>query len=304
MREVRPITRAVAPAPTGDDLDVLLDECCVVIENMFRAFKTPTGGRRLHSDLTQDAGQHSMLLTDGMSRWDTRQGHAGVRSWISEGTLRSKNELTVVLNAFYTDMTRKVRLRKISPDWQLDNDALIVLSSRFGLPAPKTFEELTVKQTADQAEREHQRQQQRAADAERERVYMASPEYAEKKRQDDLRRSKKELVEDTLLLMVPYVTFKDKENRTKEELLEADIAHDDRKHLKRYVEYIIEHTSFAPSTIAKFWKDTEDELADNIAALADRAGIPEFDPEDEECDDEISEEESDGESQESGDDAK
>jgi hypothetical protein len=264
MRELRPIIPV--PAPTGSDLDNLLDTACTTIENTFRSYKTPAGQKRLSPELCTSDGQHSTVLTDGMTSWSDKpnKGHAGIRSWITSGTLRSVDELPAVLNAFLSDMTKKLRLRQVSPDWQFDNDALIILSSRFGLPAPRTFEELKEKRTADDTERERQNNQRQTEEKERYQVYLASPEYAEKKRLDDIHQSKEERVRDTLLLMVPYVTFKDPENRTRDELIEADIAHEDREYLKKYVEYIVEHTSFAPSTIAQIWREAEDGYKETV----------------------------------------
>jgi hypothetical protein len=152
--------QATQPAPTGDELDELLDACCTTIENAFKAYG------RLHPDLWMDDGQHSLVLTDGRNRLDMGRGHRGVRSWIVEGTLRSADELTPVLNRFLDEQKRLVRLRKVTPEWKFDNDALIVISSRFGLQAPKSFAELKAKREAERLERdriERQRREQEQA---------------------------------------------------------------------------------------------------------------------------------------------
>jgi hypothetical protein len=261
------------PAPSSE-LDVLLDECCVAVENMFKAFKTPTGQRRLATELNQDAGQHSTVLTDGVSQWGTQLDHAGIRSWITAGTLRTQAELTTVLNAFYRDMTAKVRMRKVSPDWQLDNDALIVLSSRFGLQTPRTFEELAAKRALDSAERQRQTQQQQADERERRRTYEASPVYAEKLRLEIIQRAEADrlewkagLVTNTVNVIEPPPTFKDRDNPTHEEKLDAAITREDRKYLRVGFKQIVDQTTFAPSTILRIWKEAGKEYT----AIADTA---------------------------------
>lgn len=179
-------------APTGDDLDLLLDECCVIVENTFKAFG------KLDTELKMDDGQHSLVLSDGETRIGIRRGHRGVRSWIVEGTLRSGNQLTPILNAFLSDMKTKVRLRKMSPDWKFDSDCLIVIGSRFGLDAPRTLAELQAKRAAERLERDRQQQEREAQRQAEQQAFKAS----EAGRQQTQRMAVKYFKEDTIRAVV------------------------------------------------------------------------------------------------------
>lgn len=243
------------PPPEGEALDMLVDECCIAIENLFTAFTTPSGQPRLHSDLRRSQGQHSKLLVDGLRYWQDLgdrniTGHNGVRSWIVAGTLRSQDEVMSVMNAFHKDMMAKLRMRKVEPDWVLDNDAMIVLGSRFGLDAPKTFAELIAKRAADKAEQERKR----AEAIERRRLYELTPEYAEEQRLAKINQAKYEaarwkdkLLDNVLDVLEPYTPIKVPGQPTNEERLDASIVRERRKYIKRALRPVFEKTDGLPS---------------------------------------------------------
>jgi rubrerythrin len=266
-----PIQQALPPAPEGDALDDLLDECCHTIEGFFGSYK------RLHPDLQLNEGQHSLILTDGTNKLGlTHFGHEGVRSWIVRGTLRNVNELTPVLNAFMSDMTRKVRLRKISPDWRLDNDGLIILSSCFGLQAPRTFAELAAKREADRAARERRNAERAEADRQRREQYLASPEGQAAARRDADRQLRLGIVETVLKAIVgefePIHLSKDS---TEAESNAANVALLDWRAENRRVEPTIaavaKATKWSAEAIITIWKELDREYLELVEVLE---GIP------------------------------
>ncbi len=275
MREIRPIKQTLAPTPTGQEFDNLLDACCVTIENGFKAFG------KLHSDLTLRSGQHSTCLTDGETPWHAEGMSKGVRSWIIEGTLRSEDELTPVLNAFLSDQAKRVRLRQIPPDWKFDCDALIIMGSRFGLQLPRTFEELTAKRAADEVARQQQIAQRKADEADKDRLYKLTPEYVEKQRLAKIESDKWEkeqwkdnLVRNIVDVIEPPPIFKDRENPTHDENVYAYCVRENRKELKRGFKALIDRTSFAPSTMLRIWREAEEEYTE---LLEDAEALPNSD---------------------------
>jgi hypothetical protein len=265
----------VTPAPTGDELDNLLDDCCGTILNVFRPIK------RLQDELNHAKDQPlSELLTDGTYTWGRESGHQGVRSWITHGTLRSRDELTPVLNWFHQEMQRRVRLKKSQPDWKFDNDAMVILSSRFGLPTPRTFDELKKFRDQQYAERETERQRQaeiqrqRDAEARQRRLeYEASPEGQAELRAKAKAELNSERIEETLVLLEPFPKVKDPEHPTTREILNAESVCDTQKAIRPQVETLVNRTTFTPQTLVDKWKRTEqpykemlDEFEDDVTS--------------------------------------
>jgi hypothetical protein len=256
------------PVPTGDELDELLDACCHTIENMFGSYK------RLHSDLQLSDGQHSLILTDGRNKLDMAFGHDGVRSWITRGTLRSVNDLTPVLNSFLSDMTKKVRLRKVQPDWKFDNASLIIISSRFGLQAPRTFAELAAKREADDTDRERRRIERAETDRVAREKYLASPEGREATRRsidEELRRG---IVETVLTAIVgEFDSIHLSKEATDAELNAARGRLLDWKAEHRRVEpkitEVVKATKWTAQAIIDIWREQERGYADLLDTVED-----------------------------------
>jgi hypothetical protein len=262
------VFKALPPAPTGDSLDEILDECCRTIENLFGAFK------RLHGELQLSDGQHSLILTDGVTGIGLSRGHEGVRSWITSGSLRSSDELSPVLNAFMSDMAKKVRLRKVEPDWKFDNDALIILGSRFGLQTPRTFAELAAKRQADAIARE----QRKADEAEVARVtreeYLTSPEGKAETRRNADQQLRREILEEVLTAIVgefdPIHLGKDSTdaevNAARAKLLgwKQDISR-----LESTLTSVINTTKWSAEAIITIWREADQQYTELVEQFDD-----------------------------------
>jgi hypothetical protein len=266
---VTPIQQAILPAPEGDELDDLVDECCHTIENMFGSYK------RLHPDLQLSDGQHSLILTDGTNKLGlTHFGHAGVRSWIVKGSLRSSDELTPVLNAFMSDMVKKVRLRKVEPDWKFDNDALIIISSRFGLQAPRTFAELAAKREADRVARERRNVEQAEADRVAREKYLASPEGQADRRRDTDKTFRQEIVETVLTAIVgEFTPIHLAKDSTEAESNAANVAllewKADYRRVEPTITAVVEATKWSADAIIGIWKELDREYMELLEVVED-----------------------------------
>lgn len=265
------------PPPTGDALDELLDECCVIIENMFKSYG------KLAGELQMEDGQHSLVLTDGMTRWDSNRGHRGVRSWITEGTLRSGDQLTPVLNAFLTDMKTKLRMRKVSPDWKFDNDALIVIGSRFGLDAPRTLAELRARRAADNVERDRKRQEEEAQRRAASQAFKESLTGREQARQQTIRDLKEDTIRAILDALVDHVTMspvdpdaseEDKVTRSRQARGLIREENQERRRLEKWiVRPVVEQSNLAADAIVRIYENAEMEWLE-LEELMDGKGIP------------------------------
>jgi hypothetical protein len=169
-----------APIPVGADFDNLVDDVCKAVEGLF--------DKRLHPYYVESQNQHSSFLMTGRHSslgWGGSEswiGHDGVESWIRQGTLRGLEDSNPVLNAFLAEKKQAARMRKLSPDWQLDHYDFQLLGSKFGLPAPPTREELERQRREERTRYEEQSRRDAEDDAEYRRQQAV-----QKKQEDALR---------------------------------------------------------------------------------------------------------------------
>ncbi|HTC49274.1 MAG TPA: hypothetical protein VK722_18275 [Candidatus Aquilonibacter sp.] len=196
---LQPTAPTVPPAPEGEALDKLIDDCCHWIEQSVGTFK-----KRLAPELQPDNdGRSSLTLAEGKNRWGGSAGHGGVKSWIVDGNIRSPEQIRKPINDFLDAMAQRVRVKRhIDPNWKLDNDAMAVLSSRFGIKdAPKTFDELYALKEGRRLGAERQQAERDAEFKRRNAEWQASPEglaFAEKMRVDEFKREQVKIVMDAL----------------------------------------------------------------------------------------------------------
>jgi hypothetical protein len=249
----------VPPAPEGDELDALLDECCTWMELSCR--------KRLSRELQPDGdGRSSFTLTEGRDRWggNANYGHGGVRSWIVDGTLRDISQLRTVVNDFLDAMEARVRRKRwADPDWKLDNNAMVILGSRFGLDQPKTFEELGARRAEQEAERQRRASQQEVERKQKQDAFNASPEGLAQRRRDFLAAFKREQLDIVLNAIVPSsFSFADPEHPTEEERTKARaqglLAARERNHLSQFIKPVVEHTNLSASAIVRIWQEAEE----------------------------------------------
>jgi len=158
--EYEPITTtqtpAVSLAPTGDALIELLDQCCRTIEGL-------SALKKLAPYLTPNRGVHSSVLMTGRSLAGSNVGHDGVRSWITAGTLRDADMLSLVLREYSNKMN--LRRRVTGVDWIFDNSAMKWCSENFGAPftPDPTTEESEQKRAAEEKKDAEERERHKVA---------------------------------------------------------------------------------------------------------------------------------------------
>jgi hypothetical protein len=267
---------AFLPAPTGDELDVLVHECCHTIETYF------TLRKRLSPEFRPRDGVHSTELMQGQQSWASRDHH-GVRGLIENGTLRDINELSTAIRKMMTAIDYRIAMRKIEPTWQFDNDALVILGSYFGVEgAPTSREELWA-----------QREERRLADARREaerkvewkrqqEEYAQSPEgreFAAKMARDEFKRDQLRIVMDALFPL-EHLDYANPDNPSAEERaankhkrLANEEAFDERKFWEPKIRQIFQKTNLAASAVVRVYKNAEQEWCELSELLEDRIEI-------------------------------
>ena len=132
---------------------------------------------------------------DGMQRWGVQHPDTkGVRSWITEGSLRSHDQLIPVINEFVTNIQFRQRNRLAKADWVFDPDGLAAMGVKFGLPEPPTQEQRAAKSVENQAQYE---QHCKYANEEHNRM-------AQYERESEITRRKKKVVERICALFFPF----------------------------------------------------------------------------------------------------
>jgi hypothetical protein len=160
----------VDPAPEGSALDALVDDIATTIENYFGHFTSRDTRQvtdRLDPQLKPSEGTHSRLLIEGIFKWESQSRFTrGVRSWVTEGTLRSVNELTPVLREFVAarQLERRMHPDRVSADWKINDYDLGLLGVNFGLPAPPTRAELAAEYEARRKEEDARSKRDAAAE--------------------------------------------------------------------------------------------------------------------------------------------
>jgi len=223
---------AIPPAPSGEDLDKLVDECAHWIETTVGTFK-----KRLSPDLRPDNdGRSSMALTDGKNQWGSSVGHGGIRGWIVDGTLRDIAQLREIVNDFLDAMKQRVRIKRhLDPNWTIDNNAMAVLSSRFGIPdAPRTFDELAARQAEQRVIEERQRVERDAEFRRKQAEWQLSPEGREFERRLLVDEFKREQVNIVMNALFPFerIEYADPDNPTDAEKV--------ANKTKRFDNYLVE----------------------------------------------------------------
>lgn len=181
-------------APEGAALDILVDQIAGTIEKFFERFWDHDMRKtldRLDGNLKPREGTHSTLLLDGITFWGVPSRFTrGVRSWVTEGTLRDQNELTPVLNAFVAQrqLERRMHPDRVKKDWQLNDYDLATIGVNFGLPAPPTREQLRAEAEANQKAYEDRREREAAEDAD------ANARMAQWEKEYEIKRRKKHLL--------------------------------------------------------------------------------------------------------------
>lgn len=187
--------KIIPPALEGTALDVLVDQIAETIEKYFGHFRDKDMGKeldRLDGQLKPREGTHSRLLLDGIHQWDSQNKFTrGVRSWVTEGTLRSCDELTSVLREFVAarQLERRMHPERVPADWKINDYDLAVIGAEFGLPAPPTPEQLAA-EAAECRKQEDERRRKDAEGAEEERARLAAWE-----KEHEIKARKKRLLE-------------------------------------------------------------------------------------------------------------
>jgi hypothetical protein len=117
----------VPPAPEGDELDELLYDCV----HAFKTFDDAYG--KLAPGLKPQNGAASTQLLFGRSVSGQRLGHDGLKSFITQGTLRSEDELFGLLREYAARQNKRKAIHAIS-DWMFDNDAMKWLGRKLKAP--------------------------------------------------------------------------------------------------------------------------------------------------------------------------
>jgi hypothetical protein len=257
--------QTIPPAPEGEALESLIDDCCHWIEQSVGTFK-----KRLAPELQPDNdGRSSLTLSEGKNRWGGSAGHGGVRSWIVEGNVRKPEQIREPINKFLSMMEQRVRVKRhIDPNWKIDNDAMTILGSRFGLDAPRTFEELRAWQAERQIAAEQQQAERTAKFKRRQKEWRESPEglaFAEKMRVDEFKREQVRIVMDALFPF-EHIEYADPENPTEEEKvankpkrLHNQDAADNRREWEPVIRIVVNKTNLAAHAVVRVWETANEE---------------------------------------------
>lgn len=159
----------LAPAPIGDQLIDLIDECCEWFEAYVGKAK-----EKLVPELHADRKGHSRFLMEGLHECGASVGHGGIRSWIVNGTLRDRQQMAGAVNDYLDRRERRARMTRSSHEWKFDHLAMIDIGAKFSANPPRVL--LTQEMLAEEAAKRSEAIRQSNAVVAKERREIAEVE--------------------------------------------------------------------------------------------------------------------------------